>query len=260
MLMFACFNFSTDKDFRSYRETGELIYNNNKANIKKSLSDYFDINGSINGTELQENWFPEIDADIFISHSHKDEGMAIGLAGLLYEKFGLKVFIDSCVWGYSLDLQKEIDKEFCLIDEEKDLYDYQKVMYSTSHVHMMLSTALTKMLDKSEGVFFLNTPNSISANDTINQTESPWIYHEIAMTKMIRRRELSEYRRVMISKGVYGYEMRNESLDVKYNVDLGHMIELTNFDLDFWELRKEVCNDVKYPLDILYKIKNIIKE
>lgn len=55
---------------------------------------------------MQSYWFPKINADIFLSHSHKDEKLIIAFAGWLKDTFNLDVFIDSCIWGYSNDLQK----------------------------------------------------------------------------------------------------------------------------------------------------------
>ena len=79
-----------------------------------SVEKHIKENDKIDGTKMQENWFPKVDADIFISHSHKDENLAKGLAGWLYKEFGLEAFIDSCVWGYANDLLLEIDKKYCL--------------------------------------------------------------------------------------------------------------------------------------------------
>ncbi|MEK4627363.1 MAG: hypothetical protein ABS939_22430 [Psychrobacillus sp.] len=252
--MFAGFNLSSNESFSSYQRLGEEIYNKSKIVVRNSLDKYFDTNGSINGTNLQEHWFPQIDADIFISHSHKDEKMAKGLAGWLYSNFGLTVFIDSCVWGYSLDLQKEIDYNFCRLDGKESTYSYEKVMYSTSHVHMMLSTALTKMLDKSECVIFLNTPNSLNTKDTINNTESPWIYHEIAMTKLINKRKLSEYRKGIIKEGMFN---ENRDLNIKYDIDLDHLEDININDLSNWAKINQTTI-AEYPLDILYRNKNIL--
>lgn len=257
--LFAGFKLSGDFDFGKYENAGEKIFKNNKAEVSKSLDKYFNIDGSIKGTELQSDWFPEIECDIFLSHAHKDEDLAKGLAGWLYEKFGLIVFIDSCVWGYSLELQKKLDDEYCVLeDKTPTVYDYQKVMYSTSHVHMMLSTALTMMLDKTESVFLLNTPNVISSKNTIEQTESPWLYHEIAMTRMIRKRKLSDYRETELIKK--GYFNEQAPLKIKYDVDTSHLHELNNLDLLYWE--NDVCQNypqITYPLDVLYKRKKVIE-
>ena len=64
----------------------------------------------------------------------------------------------------------------------------------TSHVHMMLDTALTEMIDNTECIMFYNTPNSVLLADDLQKiknekkkvTLSPWIYHELAMTSLVR--------------------------------------------------------------------------
>lgn len=254
IVLFAGFNLSTDYDFKDYKSIGEEIFKNNKATISSKLEEYFDADGSIDGTTLQSDWFPQIECDVFLSHSHKDEDMAKGLAGWLNQMFGLRVFIDSCVWGYSLELQKSLDDKYCVLeDKTPTVYNYQKVMYSTSHVHMMLSTALTMMLDKTESVIFLNTPNSICTKNTINQTESPWLYHELAMTGLVRKRKLSEYReKEIIHKGYFNEQA---SLKIKYDVDTSHLFSLNQGDLDAWSVKFSK----EYPLDTLYENKKVIE-
>ena len=253
IVLFAGFNLTTDDDFKNYNRIGEEIFKNNKDTISSKLDEYFNADGSINGTTLQSDWFPQIEYDVFLSHSHKDEDMAKGLAGWLNEKFGLSVFIDSCVWGYSLELQKSLDDKYCVLeDKTPTVYNYQKVMYSTSHVHMMLSTALTMMLDKTESVFFLNTPNSLSTKDTINQTESPWLYHELAMTRLVRKRKLSDYREEIIHKGYFNEQA---SLKIKYDVDTSHLYPLNLSDLELWSNKFSE----EYPLDTLYENKKVIE-
>jgi len=71
MGLFAGFKLTTDNDFENYKESGEMIFKNNKANVRKSLNKYFDVEGSIDGTMLQSDWFPQIECDIFLSHAHK---------------------------------------------------------------------------------------------------------------------------------------------------------------------------------------------
>lgn len=256
--MFVGFNLSTNNNFEDYKYEGERIFESNKAEITQSLEKYLDAKGKIDGTMLQSNWFPQIECDIFLSHAHKDEGLAKGLAGWLKQMFGLKVFIDSCVWGYSLELQKSLDDTYNEIEKGKipKVYDYQKVLYSTSHVHMMLSTALTMMMDKTESVFLLNTPNVITTKNTIEHTESPWLYHEIAMTQLVRKRDLSEYRNTeLLKKGYY----TESSLNIKYKVDTSHLHDLNQTDLEIWA--KDFCgnSNKEYPLDTLYENKKIVE-
>ena len=70
-----------------------------KKIIEDKIGSFIGENGSLDGSKMQTNWFPQIKVDIFLSHSHKDEKLAIALAGWLKKTFGLTTFIDSCVWG-----------------------------------------------------------------------------------------------------------------------------------------------------------------
>ncbi|HDR4615224.1 hypothetical protein RCJ96_10100 [Bacillus sp. BSL6] len=252
--MYSGFNLSTHNQFKVYQDIGDTIFNNNKKKFIEDLDFHIDLDGNINGTSLQSTWFPQLKSDIFISHSHKDENQAKGLAGWLYKEFGLNAFIDSCVWGYSLDLLKQIDEKYCL-SEDKKMYSYEKRNYSTSHVHMMLSTALTMMIDKTECMIFLNTPNSLCTTDIIKNTESPWIYYEIAMTNLVRNKKLSEYRQGIIQKALFSEQA---SLNIKYDVNLNHLYGLTQTDLDVWSSNFSKMKG-EHPLDTLYRNKQLIK-
>src|SRR5690606_26606894 len=84
----------------------------------------------IDGSKLQADWFPNIEADIFISHSHRDKDLAIALSEYLYQNFDLNVFIDSCIWGYSDEHLKIIDDKYCL-NSDQTTYNYSKRNYST---------------------------------------------------------------------------------------------------------------------------------
>jgi len=257
--MFSGFNVKLDKktiDGDYYYEIGDEIAEENKDTVHKNLKKYIYENDSLSGSQIETDWFPEIEADIFLSHSHADEDLVISFSGWLYEIFGLRTFIDSMVWGHSNDLLRKIDNRYCLKTPRS--YSYEKRNFSTSHVHMMLSVALTKMIDKCESVFFVNTPNSITVSKNIkaaDYTFSPWIYAEIEMTRMIRRKKLSEYRPMgkMVHDSKYAL---NENLRIHYDISLDHLIELSNDDLSTWEerVRKSACAQ---PMDELYRITRI---
>lgn len=259
--MFTGFNLKINDnyDFDSYYEVGKAIFDSNKFKIKKELDSFIDGEGFLDGSKIQNSWFPQIKADIFISHSHEDEKKVIALAGWLNKMLKLDVFIDSCVWGYSDELLKIIDNKYCVQkeDELNKTYDYKKRNYSTSHVHMMLQMALSMMIDKTECLFFLNTPNSIntSASDIIDNTKSPWIYSEIVMTKLVRIKSLNEYRPgIILEKNVKNKFAQDAQLQqFKYTVDLTHLHELNQNDLILWENRYSRDN-VPYALDKLYEL------
>lgn len=244
----------------NYPDISNSILFESKEIIKQNLISFIKNDGKIDGTKMQNDWFPEINADVFISHSHKDELLAKKFASYLKDKFNLTSFIDSCVWGYANDLLKEIDNKYCIM-ENGTLYDYDKRNYSTSHVHMMLSTALAMMLDKTECVFLLNTGNSIKTSSLIQSTESPWLYSEITYSKLLRRREPVRDKSE-IYKSLKSVRNFSENAQFEYEVDLSHLSVISENDINTWAVS---CNlskhfntliyksEEKHPLDIFYK-------
>ena len=233
---------------------GNELFEDNKQKVMTILKNYTLYEGVLDGSKMQSDWFPQLNSHIFMSYSHKDEKAVITLSGWLFETFGLTAFIDSCVWGNANDLLKIIDDKHCI--QANGHYDYEKRNYSTSHVHMMLSAALTQMIDKSECLFFYNTPDSISSKKIIEKTESPWIYSEITMSKLLRhkipnRRRIEDTR--MLSKG----GSINERLRVEYELELTHLTTIEEDALNRWAR----CGQKKEAaLDELYKLKPLREE
>lgn len=256
--MFAGFNFEvTGYDFSRLKKLGENLFYNQKTQVEETLDEFMLEDGIIDGTKMQGNWFPKIRADVFISHSHNDQDLAIGLAGLFKEVFGLTSFIDSCVWGYANDLLRKIDDTYCR-NTQGATYNYDKRNYSTSHVHMMLATALTMMIDETECVFFINSPNSITSKDVINnRTMSPWIYHELGMTRMVRKKSPEFHREKMLkSKAAFTEDSIQKSLNISYVANMDHLHRLDDEDIAEW-LTDRDSDKSTHALDHLYKIKQI---
>ena len=253
--MFTCFSFSSNpkevttfSDFKTLTQIGRNIYITQKFDSKQQLDNFIDGNNTINANKLCEKWFPSVEADIFISHSHVDENLAIYLAGWFKQHLGLNCFIDSCVWGYSNELLKQLDKKYSY-DTLSDSYTYEKRNLTTAHVHMLLSSAIAKMIDKTEILLFLNTPNSINISKEINNnglTISPWIYYELLISSIIRKRTKIPNKRI---EG-----LKEASLEMQYNVNLSHMQSI-----DYLILEK-LKNSNKKKLDaikFLYQNMNI---
>lgn len=257
--MYRGFNLSLERKvfkeetFEDFREIGFQSLTCQKEKIEGIINSFIDDDGFLDGNKMQANWFPQIKADVFISHSHKDKELALALAGWLKETFGLTAFIDSCVWGYSNELLKQIDDVYCFNGNHS--YCYEKRNYSTSHVHMMLSVALTQMIDNTECLFFLNTPNSITPDTIINQTESPWIYSEIAMSKLIRKKELKEYRDVALMESPRAFA-EGGTLKVRYDLSIDHLTDIRANHLKKWmNVWKIGSQNSKYlALDKLYEL------
>lgn len=247
-------------DYKRLQGIGQKHLNDQKAGYEKDLKRYIN-RKEIDGTEIQNEWFPQVDANIFISHSRKDQELACALAGWINEKFGLKCFIDSNVWGHSKELLDEMNNDLSNPREEENryLYDYQSCNQVSEHVNAMLSIALQKMIDKVEVVILLNTDNAVKVcSDTqMEKAYSPWIYSEIIYTQFIRRKPLLAYRNYKLENKVY-YEV-NESTQsishslISYTVSLKHLMPLSDEDLIDWE--KEYSSNsekYEYALDALY--------
>lgn len=262
--MFVGFNLETDQDFSTYYTKGKTLFDKQKKVVEEDLDKFLSSDGTIDGTKLADTWFPQIKADIFISHSHMDEKKVIGLAGWLWEKFHLIAFVDSCVWGYAQRLIRKIDNKFCQ-NEGGETYNYEKRNQSTAHVYMMLNIALCRMIDRTECIFLFNTPNAIPCSKVVNSTNSSWIYSEVVMTEIVRKRSLSEYRdgeNVLLEK-----HAMNNAMKFKYDISLKHLKTLNAQDLQRWGaksknlliLEEVTLSDKVYPLDSLYNIKEILK-
>lgn len=260
-IMVTGYNLHLDRNaskFQDYIEIGERHLDAQKAHAIRSLKKYV-INGMADGTKLEKDWFPEMEADIFISHSHADEKLAKGLAGWLNASFGLHCFIDSCVWGYSDDLLDEINNNYSDRKEQPDggcIYDYRKGNIASKHVNTMLTIALHKMIDKAEVTILLNTSNSISRYADVyqNATYSPWIYLEIVCTEIVRKKPISEYRKEIFLEHVFEErEVRNDGFSAAYEVSLEHLKDVDLSCLLEWKRLYDNCN-IKYPLDYLYKL------
>lgn len=224
--MYKAFSLRIDDDFfKDFIDEGNAIKRANNSAAQSGLNAFFDGDGNLVATKIMDNWFPNVKADVFISHSHKDEKLAIGLAGWLNNRLGISSFIDSCVWGYAPELLKKLDKKFCL--KESGCYDYDKRNITNGHVNMMLATSLTKMIDQCECIIFLNTPNSISCKGCIENdgTESPWIYAEIEATRMLRKNAPTRHR--LLKKAMESHaHVLDEAVSVKYDLDLKHLLRL----------------------------------
>ena len=97
----------SDYEYDTSYITQKLKTNINLETIKQHF---------INGTMLQEDWFPtrcyDSQFQVFISHAHKDFETVSSLAGYLYEEYGLRSFIDSVYWGYIEDLLYELNYHY----------------------------------------------------------------------------------------------------------------------------------------------------
>lgn len=246
------------EELKGYADYGREILEADRITVQKKLNEYLLSDGSLDGTKMQEDWFPQIEADVFISHSHRDEDLAFGLAGWLYENLDLTSFVDSAVWGYFQDLENSLLNAYMECTPRLKRDDLKK--FASAHVQMMLSVALTQMIDNTECLFFLNTPSSISIDAPIDgTTPSPWIYSEIAMSRLIRKRPPKRYKRSLRESCQKYFAAQS----VRYTLPMDHLTKLDSDSLWDWERKWDgdsfELNDRVTALDSLYELNPLKK-
>lgn len=227
------------------------ILSEQKENIKKSLRDVYFKDGTIDAEKLKEAWFPSFDGiHVFISHAHSDVKFAERLACWLYDKFQIKSFIDSHVWGHANNLLREIDDKYAKFPSGIS-YSYEVRNRTTSNVHMLLSTALNRMMDQCETLLFINTDKSISKLDVFDETDyvdedrtlSPWIMSELATSRIIEKKEVISRERLILEAGNENWQPVLKSLSknrkmpefkVSHKVELEHLYKINQDDITKW--------------------------
>ncbi|MCI9876951.1 toll/interleukin-1 receptor domain-containing protein [Pseudomonas atacamensis] len=160
------------------------------------LADYIigqiDKKDVIDAKKLAKKIFPQQQAHVFLSHSHRDEREAIEFA-LSLEKRGVEVFVDSCVWGYVGDLLLKINAHYSDKEEVGGVtnFSYDKCNEVAASLFLMLNEELHRMIDATECFIFFNTQNSVSIKGHEgfaegDRTLSPWIYSELAFSAKTR--------------------------------------------------------------------------
>ena len=186
-------NPNNNEEILSYEELvcyGKEMFAGSKESLDSKIQEYVlpKDNGLVNLSKIQADWFPSVyEYDIFISHSHNDKNLAKALAYYLYHEYEISSFVDSLIWGNVFKLQQIIDDEYCSEKDEKGSiisYSYEKRNFTTSHLHLMLNTALMQSMQAAKCFFFINTPDSINFKNIKGEwTYSPWIYSELSMSK-----------------------------------------------------------------------------
>ncbi|MFJ2452627.1 hypothetical protein ACIOWK_13070 [Pseudomonas protegens] len=233
------------------------------------LSEYligvFEKKDVIDAQKIAEHIFPDQEVDVFLSHSHGDEGKAIELAVSLQAK-GLKVFVDSCVWRHFHELLDDLNQNYAepVVDGKRKIYSYRKATDMAAGVHMMLNGALHKMIDRSELFIFLDTEQSIPLEDYENydRTFSPWIYSELEFSSRVRC-TIPKRRLTPSNESVSGFEHlikssapAKEDALLAYKAFNRHLPKVTGNEFQNWydqhSIPSENLTPAEIALDALY--------
>ena len=97
--MYRGFNVTIDWDkvnwnARRYYDIGFGIFRSYGTRIKAGIEQFLSDDGIIDGAQMESDWFPLVQADVLISHSHADEYKAVCLTGYLYDVFRVRCFVE----------------------------------------------------------------------------------------------------------------------------------------------------------------------
>ncbi|HCG8132753.1 TPA: hypothetical protein NJ508_004214 [Vibrio parahaemolyticus] len=222
-----------DRTLFEHSSNYSSILDAKKTNISTTFKDILMNENQLDAEKIIQAWFPSDRYDVFISHSHKDKDLANDLANWLYEKFSITSFIDSHVWGYANKLLQELNNEYARKDSAT--YHYEPAMSNAANVYLMLSTALSEMIEKSECLLFINTENTlrnirIKDSQDESRTASPWIMHELKVSSLIEKKLVREALVAESFEKVLGAE----SIGFSYNVSTNHLIKADEKIFQAW--------------------------
>lgn len=243
-------NFDDNQLFSSdHLNFGTSIYNGYAENFVKKFQQIISTDKSIDGTGIQKAWFPNVKADIFISHSHKDTQLALQLAGWLKDALNVNSFVDSVVWQNADELIKYLSVK--MYGKEISLLTSAQRDIVSSHAHMMLASAITSMMDNCESTFFLNTPSSLSFAGGITTTKSSWLYYEIGQSQFIRKKVPTRYQ-ITRERFFALRESIEKAMDIEYEVSFSHFTEIGAGTLKTWWRRHQQVGG--NSMDALYEL------
>lgn len=249
-----------DRGFNLSVNTGPYPVNFSKVNAYKAanqkrvedLAQLMIDKDTFDASLILDSLFPAVNADIFLSHSSKDTNEAIQIALELQENCDLNIFIDSCIWGSIYDLLKAIDNKYCR-REGQTTYDYDERNRSTAHVHMILTTALQRMIDQTDTIIFMNTNQSISLKHSVNgeqKTLSPWIHMELNFSNLVRRRY--RYKMLVKSERALDAIVSNEQFKVAHDAPTNHLTPIAEIQFRKWMLEASNLKGSR-AIDHLYR-------
>lgn len=177
---------------------------------KDKHQDFIDLN------KIKNEYFSEIEADIFISYSSLDIVDVRNLAAWIKEFTGLTCFVDSIDWKHYKDI----------IQEYMDENSVQDIVDTTSKAAIILLISLLEVIQKSKAVFFIKTENSMSDD---NSTLSPWIWFENKMLADIA--DISDDFKSKLQENILRLK---ENIKIRFDIDTSHYYKMDMNDLKIW--------------------------
>ena len=257
--MYKVYNIALNENSLQIMKNWNSVGTMNKFLDKQKYKIYFEQN-ELDANKIMEDLFPQLEYDVFISHSHADSNYVRALKSTLENDLGLSVFVDSDVWEYADNFLSEFDQEYSKTGDAT--YSYNRRNNSTKHVHMMLASSLAQIMVKSEIILLFDSNNyTIEKPQGEKVTHSPWIYFEALMSNLLRidlpNRIINQD--IVMEHFRFGdstKEVFDKEIVMNYPVDFSNLETITFSDLVKW---RGECKFRKYrgkeALDYLYSIK-----
>ena len=209
-----------------YAEKIISFLNDNRSLLRECSNSFSKSASDSARKDLLDN-FPLLKFQVFLSHSHSDEGLAKRYAGWLKSNFDISCFIDSQFWRH---INKLTLSGF-----------YQ------TELEWALKESLRRMIDKTECFMFIDTKNSLSEYNGATFTLSKWILEELEISrKIIKKTPEHVLQNAPLTK-------KAESLlEDTYSIDIKHLKQLSENDLLAWKGNLFYSVDSEYALRYLY--------
>lgn len=160
-----------------------------ESDIKELINSGHDLDAKV----ILDIVSPTGDFDVFISHYHENEEIALKIAATLQAQ-GFKPFVDSQYWLHFDDVAKDLNELHLHKDKDNgsDVYDHSKTKMIQKHCDVLLLSALSQVMSKCKYLIFISPPEKMvgiehySKYETKNpKTYSPWIYWELIFAELL---------------------------------------------------------------------------
>lgn len=194
--------------------------NNNRLDFQKKINQL--ISKNIDAQKVMTSIFKCKKKDIFMSFSHKDIDLVLGLSKYIYDSIGLTCFIDSEQWGNIGDIRCKLIKTYAR--NKEGIIDEDESYNISTNLSTILRSRLDDEMSKCIYFLFVDTPNSIKENKNklLFNTSSNWLFEENKMQKAIKKRAAKYSKTLRHSK----------KINFNYKIDLSDFVLIHLKDID----------------------------
>ena len=201
------------------------------------------------GQALLNEFFPQVECPVFLSHSGQDIDKVRQFAHWLKNNFRINAFIDSDLWGGIEKLQTTMrnninDTTNCSVKKTNKKPTHIHKYSLDEHTYVMLCHALTRTINSTECFIFLKSSNSTTTDDS-KVTRSPWIFYELAAIDSIKINN----KRKIIDETTKEPLLESINCEVLYSKNSTGIHLLTKEKLTEWKSAFEDNKNTKTPLN-----------